>query len=83
MDFESDALRFDAVELLKKFQTYAANSDIVVFSDYAKGTLRDVQKLIECARSFDLAILVDPKGADFSRYRSVCAHELAGINSRG
>ena len=69
MDFECDTLKFDVTELLKKFKSNLSSADIVVLSDYAKGTLHEVQRLIECARAFDLAILVDPKGTDFSRYR--------------
>ncbi|MEN9728132.1 MAG: bifunctional protein HldE [Pseudomonadota bacterium] len=41
---------------------------VVVFSDYAKGALRDVQTLISSTRAAGHLAIVDPKGRDFSRY---------------
>lgn len=43
--------------------------DVVVFSDYAKGSLQDVAALIKQVKALDKMVLVDPKGADFSRYK--------------
>jgi D-beta-D-heptose 7-phosphate kinase / D-beta-D-heptose 1-phosphate adenosyltransferase len=43
----------------------------VVLSDYAKGALnpRVCQEVIQSARKRDIPVLVDPKSADFARYR--------------
>ncbi len=43
----------------------------VVLSDYAKGVLTPqlCQAVIQAARERDIPVLVDPKSADFSRYR--------------
>lgn len=41
----------------------------VVLSDYGKGTLSDVAAMINLCRDADLAVLVDPKGSDFTKYR--------------
>ncbi len=41
---------------------------LVVISDYAKGTLADPQSVIRVARRHRRPVLVDPKGGDFSRY---------------
>ena len=41
----------------------------VVLSDYGKGTLGDVAAMISLCRDADLAVLVDPKGSDFTQYR--------------
>jgi rfaE bifunctional protein kinase chain/domain len=46
-----------------------AQHDLVVFSDYAKGALAQVEKLIAMAREKGLPILVDPKGSHYQRYR--------------
>ena len=46
-----------------------AEAGVLVLSDYAKGTLSQAQALIEHARSVGRPVIVDPKGADFSRYR--------------
>jgi D-beta-D-heptose 7-phosphate kinase/D-beta-D-heptose 1-phosphate adenosyltransferase len=42
---------------------------VVVLSDYAKGTLSDPQPLIRRCRESGVAVLVDPKGREFQRYR--------------
>ena len=59
-------------------------SHALVLSDYAKGVLTPqvCQALIQRARSLGIPVLVDPKSADFSRYRgatTVCPNldELA------
>ena len=46
-----------------------ADADVVVMSDYAKGTLSRVGDLISLARRRGVPVLVDPKGRDFTRYR--------------
>ncbi|MBF2755704.1 MAG: bifunctional D-glycero-beta-D-manno-heptose-7-phosphate kinase/D-glycero-beta-D-manno-heptose 1-phosphate adenylyltransferase HldE [Gammaproteobacteria bacterium AqS3] len=43
-------------------------SDVVVLSDYGKGTLGCVETIIQAARKRGLPVLVDPKGEDFTRY---------------
>jgi D-beta-D-heptose 7-phosphate kinase/D-beta-D-heptose 1-phosphate adenosyltransferase len=47
----------------------------VVLSDYAKGVLTPevCQAVIQAARKLDIPVLVDPKSADFSRYRGATA----------
>ena len=41
----------------------------MLLSDYAKGGLTHVQPMIEAARAAGKAVLVDPKGSDYERYR--------------
>ncbi len=41
----------------------------VVLSDYGKGALSDVTKLISVCRDAGIPVLVDPKGTDFGKYR--------------
>jgi D-beta-D-heptose 7-phosphate kinase/D-beta-D-heptose 1-phosphate adenosyltransferase len=41
----------------------------VVLSDYGKGALNDVAGMIADCRAAGVAVLVDPKGTDFSKYR--------------
>lgn len=43
--------------------------DLLVLSDYAKGTLANPGPLITSARERGKPVLVDPKGRDFQRYR--------------
>lgn len=43
-------------------------SDLVILSDYAKGSLNCVRDIIELANRENVPVLVDPKGNDFSKY---------------
>lgn len=45
------------------------NYGALILSDYGKGTLKDVQKMIQIARKANVPVLIDPKGTDFERYR--------------
>lgn len=50
-------------------QPLLEKANVVLLSDYAKGTLSDCQAVIRAAKEKNLPVLVDPKGADFSKYR--------------
>jgi D-beta-D-heptose 7-phosphate kinase/D-beta-D-heptose 1-phosphate adenosyltransferase len=43
--------------------------EVVILSDYGKGTLAQSTRLIEKARAKNIRVLVDPKSTDFSIYR--------------
>ena len=55
--------------LVERFRAAVAATDVVVLSDYAKGTLQCAAKLIGLAREVGKPVLVDPKGDDFAAYR--------------
>ena len=42
----------------------------MVISDYGKGTLKNIPLIIKEAKKLNKIILVDPKGDNFSKYRS-------------
>lgn len=69
IDFEKpptdDVLR----NKLTQFNTLLPQYDIIVLSDYAKGSLVNVTDMIAAAKAQGKTILVDPKGEDFSRYK--------------
>jgi D-beta-D-heptose 7-phosphate kinase/D-beta-D-heptose 1-phosphate adenosyltransferase len=69
LDFEDDFPDWDAAALLSDFTQRLHRVDAVILSDYAKGALRQPAELIEAARKAGKAVIIDPKGADFSRYR--------------
>lgn len=69
LDFEDGFQGFQSEDLLKDYRSSLKQADIVVLSDYAKGSLAGIADLIELARAADKAVIVDPKGQDFSRYR--------------
>ncbi len=56
-------------EMLGVFGNSIAGAGAVVLSDYGKGALTDVTGMIELCRQAGIAVLVDPKGSDFSKYR--------------
>jgi D-beta-D-heptose 7-phosphate kinase / D-beta-D-heptose 1-phosphate adenosyltransferase len=68
MDFEETFSPEDSCELDSKIAPVLPHCDILVLSDYAKGTLQDCQALIAQAKALGIPVLVDPKGGDFTRY---------------
>jgi D-beta-D-heptose 7-phosphate kinase / D-beta-D-heptose 1-phosphate adenosyltransferase len=45
------------------------DADVVILSDYGKGSLAAVEELIALCRDRGVPVLVDPKGTDFGKYR--------------
>jgi D-beta-D-heptose 7-phosphate kinase/D-beta-D-heptose 1-phosphate adenosyltransferase len=68
LDFEELPLKFDRHELKNRLQNQLPQHDVLVFSDYGKGTLAAVVDFIAAAKNAGLKVLVDPKGTDFQRY---------------
>jgi D-beta-D-heptose 7-phosphate kinase/D-beta-D-heptose 1-phosphate adenosyltransferase len=58
-----------AAELAKLFSLAIEGADAVVLSDYGKGTLSRASDLVEQCRRREVAVLIDPKGQDFDKYR--------------
>ena len=54
--------------LAKRMRQHIEGCGAVVLSDYAKGTLDDIQSLIQLANRYNVPVLVDPKGTDFEKY---------------
>lgn len=69
LDFETPFEPDEREGLVHRYEQALKATDIVVLSDYAKGTLGDTQDLIARARAAGVPVVVDPKGRDFSRYR--------------
>lgn len=69
LDFEQPFAESDCAALPALLARRAEGMGALVLSDYAKGTLAQCRELIRLARERQLPVLVDPKGADFSRYR--------------
>ena len=77
-------------QIVTRFEANLAQYDMVILSDYGKGVLTPTltQSLIALCNSIDKKILIDPKGADFSKYRGATlltpnkkeAIEASGIN---
>lgn len=69
LDFEESFAEIDKQPLIEQTKVLVANHDLLLLSDYDKGTLSDVQALIKAANEHNVPVLVDPKGTDFARYR--------------
>ncbi len=69
VDFEAPPSSLSLRDKLTQFSVLLPEHDVVVFSDYAKGSLVNVAEMIALAQTAGKRILVDPKGEDFSRYR--------------
>lgn len=69
LDFEQQFQAQDIVGLDEKVASLLHNAQVLVLSDYGKGALQNVAGIIELARKRNIPIIVDPKGADFQKYR--------------
>ncbi len=68
LDFEDTPIKFDRDALKTALISHLPENNVVVFSDYGKGTLADVSTYIIAARRAGVKVLVDPKGVDYQRY---------------
>ncbi|MGB0237812.1 MAG: bifunctional D-glycero-beta-D-manno-heptose-7-phosphate kinase/D-glycero-beta-D-manno-heptose 1-phosphate adenylyltransferase HldE [Cycloclasticus sp.] len=69
LDFEESFHDLPVEQLQQGYEQALPLHDVVVLSDYGKGTLASVQQLIATARAAGKKVLVDPKGTDFTKYR--------------
>jgi len=67
LDFEDGFIGQDLSKLEIAFEQQIEDHNIVVCSDYGKGSLRNVKRLIEICKKNDVPVLVDPKGTDFEK----------------
>ena len=68
IDFESEPDHEVLGQMVDTFAGELAQHDVVLFSDYGKGGLAHIPRMIELARAAGKAVLVDPKGSDYQRY---------------
>ncbi len=68
LDFEDGFIGQDLSGLEQAFAAQLDDHNIVVCSDYGKGSLRQVRRLIELCNEKNIPVLVDPKGSDFEKY---------------
>jgi rfaE bifunctional protein kinase chain/domain len=53
---------------LDEYRRLLPECDVVLLSDYGKGGLAHITRMIELARAAGRPVLVDPKGGDYARY---------------
>jgi D-glycero-beta-D-manno-heptose-7-phosphate kinase len=69
IDFETSPSHEVLGEKLAEFEGSLSDYDVVVLSDYGKGGLAHIERMITLARAAGKPVLVDPKGDDYSRYQ--------------
>jgi rfaE bifunctional protein kinase chain/domain len=70
IDFEHAPSKEVLANKLHDFEKCLDEVDAVLLSDYGKGGLTHVARMIEMAAARGKPVLVDPKGSDYSRYRN-------------
>jgi rfaE bifunctional protein kinase chain/domain len=68
-DFETLPSHEVLASKLKDYARLLKSCDVVILSDYGKGGLAHIARMIALARRRGVPVLVDPKGEDYSRYR--------------
>jgi D-beta-D-heptose 7-phosphate kinase/D-beta-D-heptose 1-phosphate adenosyltransferase len=71
LDFEESLSvvgAFDRAVYLARFKAALSQTQVVILSDYGKGSLVDVAELIAAAKAAKRDVLIDPKGTDWQPY---------------
>lgn len=68
IDFENEPDHEVLGQMLDAFAEQLPHHDVVLFSDYGKGGLAHIPRMIELARAAGKPVLIDPKGSDYRRY---------------
>src|SRR5262249_54800423 len=69
VDFENKPDHELLKEMQPEYEAALAVRDVVLFSDYGKGGLTHIPRMIDFARSTQRPVLIDPKGSDYTRYK--------------
>ncbi|MDB5809162.1 MAG: rfaE bifunctional protein [Betaproteobacteria bacterium] len=69
VDFETEPSHEILRSKLADYTKLVAGCDAVILSDYGKGGLTHIARMIELARRHGKPVLIDPKGSDFARYQ--------------
>jgi D-beta-D-heptose 7-phosphate kinase/D-beta-D-heptose 1-phosphate adenosyltransferase len=69
LDFEDGFVPAYCETLLPAYNSALRSKPVVILSDYGKGTVQEPKQLIALSREAGVPVLIDPKGADFSRYQ--------------
>lgn len=69
LDFEESFTSLCKNDLIASVEEQLPKHDLLLLSDYNKGTLSEIEQLIALAKAYGKPILVDPKGDCFERYK--------------
>lgn len=68
-DFENRPANAVLANHLCEYEKLIDDCEVVVLSDYGKGGLDHIARMIDCARAKNIPVLIDPKGSNYDRYR--------------
>jgi rfaE bifunctional protein kinase chain/domain len=68
-DFEGRPDHELLLPLVDRFCEHVGSVGAAIFSDYGKGGLAHLRRMMDCALESHTPILIDPKGSDYSAYR--------------
>lgn len=69
LDLEEKFTEQHSQLLLNRLELVLEQYDFVLFSDYDKGSLSLIQKMIQVAKAAGKTVLIDPKSSDLNQYR--------------
>ena len=69
IDYEKYFYGSKLTNIFNTFIKNIAKTDLIIVSDYGKGTIFNARKLIQSAKKLKKKILIDPKGKDFTKYK--------------
>ncbi|WP_102797848.1 bifunctional D-glycero-beta-D-manno-heptose-7-phosphate kinase/D-glycero-beta-D-manno-heptose 1-phosphate adenylyltransferase HldE [Bowmanella denitrificans] len=69
LDFEQSFAEVGKAALSARVERLLPQHDLLLLSDYDKGSLSEVAELITLAKTAGIPIVVDPKGSDFAKYQ--------------
>jgi D-beta-D-heptose 7-phosphate kinase/D-beta-D-heptose 1-phosphate adenosyltransferase len=69
LDFEKKLDTLKAENLIPEVKRLLHDVDVLILSDYAKGTLHHARAFITAAKAAGVPVLVDPKSVDFNLYQ--------------
>ncbi|OQM34164.1 bifunctional D-glycero-beta-D-manno-heptose-7-phosphate kinase/D-glycero-beta-D-manno-heptose 1-phosphate adenylyltransferase HldE [bacterium endosymbiont of Pedicinus badii] len=70
IDREKQFLKFKKDFFIKKIQKIISKVNVIIVSDYQKGTVQQVQDIIKIANKKKVFIFIDPKGKNFDKYKN-------------
>lgn len=73
IDFETEPDHEVLAYVLERFKVLVYENDAVVFSDYGKGGLAHIHRMIQLASDAGKPMFIDPKGNDWARYSGATA----------
>ena len=70
LDFETLPSHDVLLSKLEDFSSLVGTADVVILSDYGKGSLAHIERMIALCNKVNKPVLVDPKGSEFGRYKN-------------